>query len=178
MNPDQSEGTVETAGQEAVHQKVTPPPLPAIPRDTARERLTAFLLIPGTAAGIIGQFLVYDAHLGLNFLLFVVALALVGGWAAWKVPGRILNPAALWPLGAALILSGFVAVREYPALVAMNMTAVICLLGLAAVRLSDSLGSAVSGLTLVTRAFFQWLSAFIEPLWALDDWKDFKWERK
>src|SRR4051812_28625479 len=96
---------------------------------TMRSTLHSYtpLLGVGLALGVVADWLFLDRWIGISAPLFVagclVSLLLFGRRA-----GRPATRANLWLGGAALIFSMFIAVRDEPMLVALNIVAVLGLL--------------------------------------------------
>ena len=112
-----------------------------------RTRAVAHATAIAAAAGVIGllsQFLFYRQGIGLNFPLAVVAL-LAAAWFVPERPIRIPATTDVWLPLAAVALSAFVALRDDPTLVALDL--------LGSVTLATLAIASFGGMTVVTRPF-------------------------
>jgi hypothetical protein len=115
-----------SAGVQSVPMETTTAWPAALPESTPHVqtyRHPRRLLAGGFAAGLIANAWFVDAPLGIGFFLFalgwVIALRALGGRESWQRAGAVR-----WLLLPMLACAGFVAVRDAPTLVALNVLAV------------------------------------------------------
>ncbi len=112
--------------------------LPQVRTEAAADRAEVAPRLPPAAivlasAAIIGfaaQLLFFDTALGIN-LPIAVALLLAAGWLVRDSPRALPAMSDAWLPASALLLAGFVAVRDDPSLAALNSLGALALAGAA-----------------------------------------------